>query len=291
MLRFLHILALLCGGGVVLAEPAPVESPRSGYGSTAPTAGSSVPSPLATPRAPASLQMLDRMGQLQQELQALRNQIEQLSHETEGLKRRQRDAYIDLDNRLSRVEKTPAAAGSSPPPALPPGQTQLSARPGVAGEPAPTIDAAPGSMAPPPPERVGPGSAPRVAADEEARYQAAFSLLKAGRYDSAIEGFQSFLQLYPAGSLADNALYWIGEAYYVTQRFDEAGAEFKRVLELYPQSDKVPDSLLKLGYVHYEKTAWAEARQTLTRLVESYPSSTAARLAENRLARMASEGH
>ena len=278
------ILLLLWGGGVsvALAEgPAPVETPRSGYNtgsSSYPASGQSVATPLPA-GASAKLQMLDRMTELQQELQTLRNQIEQLSHETEGLKRRQRDAYIDLDNRLSQIEQNPAATPVGGATTVAPDTMQTDA-----------AAATPSTSVTPPVERVGLGPASRAEADEQARYQSAFSMLKAGRYDSSITAFQSFLQLYPATALSDNALYWIGEAYYVTQRFDQAGTEFRSVMERYPHSDKVPDALLKLGYVHYEQAAWADARQTLSQLQTLYPTSTAARLAENRLARMASEG-
>ena len=109
--------------------------------------------------------------------------------------------------------------------------------------------------------------APAPAADaggEQAAYRAASELLRIGRYEDAIAGFQAQLQQYPGGSLADNAQYWIGEAYYVTRQFDRALAEFQRVAAEYPQSPKAADALLKVGYIQYERRQFAAARQTLT---------------------------
>ena len=58
----------------------------------------------------------------------------------------------------------------------------------------------------------------------------------------------------------------------------------------YPDSTKVPDALLKMGFCDYELERWDAARVSLTRVQSEYPETTAARLAGQRLERMASEG-
>jgi TolA-binding protein len=52
----------------------------------------------------------------------------------------------------------------------------------------------------------------------------------------------------------------------------------------------VPDALLKMGYCNYELERWNDARAALARVQADYPETTAARLAEQRLKRMDSEG-
>ena len=86
-------------------------------------------------------------------------------------------------------------------------------------------------------------------------YQAAFALLKNSQYDQAIQAFQSFLSTYPTSPLADNAQYWLGEAYYVNRSFPEALAAFQKVVDKYPQSRKVPDALLKVGLLRLRAQA------------------------------------
>ena len=54
---------------------------------------------------------------------------------------------------------------------------------------------------------------------------------------------------------------------------------------------KVADSRLKLGFILYEQQNWKAARSELEAVVSAYPTSTAARLANDRLARMKKEGH
>ncbi len=211
-----------------------------------------------------------QMERLRQEVQQLRGEIEVQAYNLQNVEKRQRDLYLDVDQRLNAIQGTDSAGGS----------VGLVAPPGV------VVDSAPPEVAPPPPERV-------VAVDpvrEEAAYQEAFDLLKQRRYPESITAFQEFLARYPGGSYADNAQYWLGEANYVNRDFDVAEVEFQKVLDLYPQSPKLAGAMLKLGYIHYEKQQWTEARQILRRLMEQYPNSTEARLAAQRLEKMRQEG-
>lgn len=231
----------------------------------------------------ALIEIVTRLDQLQFELQELRGELELLGRDVGTLKQRQRDLYVDVDRRLRRLElaTTNGVTPTAPAPV-----------PFAETTPPATVVASPPAAAAPD-TTTTPVAAPTPAADplqEQASYQAAFELLKEGRYAESIESFQAFLDLYPGGNYADNAQYWLGEANYVTRDFETSVAEFRKVLDLYPSSPKVPDAMLKLGYAYYEKQEWASARAILTDLRQKYPSATAARLAANRLKRMASEG-
>ena len=82
---------------------------------------------------------------------------------------------------------------------------------------------------------------------DQAAYNQAFDILKAGKYADAIKAFQQFLQSWPQSSLADNAQYWLGESYYVTRDFQSAAAAFQTVLDRWPDSRKAPDALVETG--------------------------------------------
>lgn len=135
------------------------------------------------------------------------------------------------------------------------------------------------------------GGAPAADASDKSSYQAAFDLLKASQYDRAITAFQSFLASYPNSQLADNAQYWLGEAYYVNKSFPESLAAFQRVVDNYPQSRKLPDALLKIGYCDYELKQYPEARAALSQVTAKFADSPSARLAQQRLDKMAAEQH
>lgn len=130
------------------------------------------------------------------------------------------------------------------------------------------------------------GSAAGGASAEQAAYMQAFDSLKNGNYSAAISQFRTYLSMYPNGSLADNAQYWLGEAYYVTRDYDQAAAAFRIVGERWPDSRKAPDALLKLGFTQFEQKHYADARATLNDVVRRFPDSEAAKLATERLRRI-----
>src|SRR5207342_3786791 len=63
-----------------------------------------------------NVDLVNRLTQMQAEVQALRNQVETLQNENEQLKQRGREQYVDLDTRLQRVEggAGPAASSAAP---------------------------------------------------------------------------------------------------------------------------------------------------------------------------------
>ncbi|MEW7976946.1 MAG: tol-pal system protein YbgF [Candidatus Sedimenticola endophacoides] len=230
--------------------------------------------------------LLLRLDTLQREVQQLRGEVEVQNHAMDALKQRQRDLYLDVDQRLTRL------SGAAPAPVAEPASGQA---PQMPAQPQPQMPVQPQPQPPaanpPPPAPAAQAAAPPGdPAQEDARYQAAFKLLMQRRYDEAGSAFSEFLSSYPNGNYADNAQYWLAEASYVTRRFDAALKAFSKVVERYPHSAKVPDALLKTGFIQYECQAWAEARTTLEGVVRDHPNSTAARLAGKRLERMRGEG-
>ena len=79
------------------------------------------------------------------------------------------------------------------------------------------------------------------------RYDYAYSLLKKNDYKQAEEQFLEFLKDFENSELRPNALYWLGETYYVQGLYSQAVGQFADVLQKYPKSNKAPDALLKMG--------------------------------------------
>ena len=233
-----------------------------------------------------------QVQEMQDEVRTLRGMLEEQTRELENLKRRQRDQYLDLDQRLSDVRNTqPALVGGA---AAAGATTQAPAVSPAAPRDEPEVRAPMESQS----EVTGIGEpvvqSQAVAASpeaEKAAYDQAFQALKELRYADAAESFQAFLDAYPGSEYADNAQYWLGESYYVTKNFDIALEAFQALLADFPDSPKAPDALLKIGYTHYELEEWDQARAALTQVQEDYPDSTLSRLAENRLRSMRMEGH
>ena len=192
------------------------------------------------------LQMTQRVDALQADVRMLNGRIEELQNANDSLRKQQRDLYVDLDGRIKNAPQ-PAAIPVPPP----------------VSEPL-TL----------------PGG------DEQQQYARAFEALKNADYAAAIAGFKQLAASYPKGVLADNAQYWLGEAYYVTRDYEHATASFEYVLSTWPNSRKAPDALLKLGYTQFEQKRVALARSTLQLVVSRFPGTDAARLAAERLTKL-----
>ncbi|MFT3761895.1 MAG: tol-pal system protein YbgF [Pseudoxanthomonas sp.] len=219
----------------------------------------------------ANTDLLNQLTQLRQEVTELRGMVEQLQNDNEQLKQRSRDQYLDLDGRLNRLE---SGALPATPPLAPPttGAAKPAANKPVAAttaETAPSVHGDVGAMA--------------QAGDERAAYDVAFNALKAGNYVDAAQLFTSFLELYPGGVYAPNALYWLGESYYVTQNYRLAAEQFNTLLGRYPTHDKAAGALLKLGLSEYGLGQVEQAENTLAAVVDKYPGSDVARTADDRL--------
>jgi tol-pal system protein YbgF len=195
------------------------------------------------------LDMAQNQDALQAEVRTLRGQVDELQNGAEAMRKQQRDLYGDLERRMAGAAAAPAAA----------------------------VPAQPGSA---------PGGAGSAGSAEQAAYVQAFGALKSSNYAASIAGFKQYLATYPTSDLADNAQYWLGEAYYVTRDYDNAAVAFRAVGERWPNSRKAPDALLKLGFTQFELKNYSQARTTLTLVTQRYPDTEAAHLAADRLKRL-----
>jgi len=122
--------------------------------------------------------------------------------------------------------------------------------------------------------------------ESEAVYREAFGMLKAGQYEQSVKGFTRYLQQYPNGQYADNAQFWVGEAYYVMRKFEPAISQYQKLISNYPDSQKQAHARLKIAYSFDELGRSDQAVQMLMQLKQQYPDSSAARLADERLQRI-----
>ena len=231
--------------------------------------------------------LIQRTSELEREIRELRGELETQSHRMDELRERQRNLYGDLDRRIRELEVAGAEAedadsdggGSG-------GGDSGGADSGGSGAAAgsATSGAEDGS----PDAGSGGDTGTNQNAQREA-YDAAFSLLKDGRYSEAATAFGDFVEKYPEGPYSDNAQYWLGESRYVTRDFAAALEAFRKVVANYPDSAKVPDARLKIGYSLYELDRLDEAREALEKVTQEHGNSAVARLAEERLLKIKEE--
>ena len=198
------------------------------------------------------LALASEIEKLREEMRGLRGQIEVLGNTIEGVSKRQRDMYVDLDQRLRRFEQPGAAI----PPAA-----------GAAAE-APKA------------------AAVTVSVEENEAYERAQGQRRIGNYQGAISAFQGFVAKYPKSTLAPRAQYWIGDSYFNLRDFKNAIANQQKLVAAYPDSNSVPDALLNMASSQLEAGDTATARKTMDGLIARYPSSEAAEKARRRVANL-----
>jgi tol-pal system protein YbgF len=123
----------------------------------------------------------------------------------------------------------------------------------------------------------------RVGAAAAEQYRTAVEVLRAGQHDEAVAMFRDFIASHPGHDYADNAQYWLGEAYYDRKDYTKALAEFRVAVDKYPRGNKVPDALLKVGYCYLALGQTDKGRFALEQVIAIYPKTEPAALAGKRL--------
>lgn len=159
--------------------------------------------------------------------------------------------------------------------------------------PPPTDTAVPGL---PPVERPAPNiprtEAANIALRREDRqpatpgnelYKRALQTYRDGQADQAIQQFREYLRSNSKTDLADNAQYWIGEAYYSKGDYNRSIIELNEVLLKYPQGDQVPGALLALATSFSQSGDKIDAKLILQKLISDHPKSEEAEVGRQQL--------
>src|SRR5574343_469369 len=201
-------------------------------------------------QAESQLNLADQIQRPADEIARLRGQIESLNYELETAKKRQQDFYLDLDTRLRKFE-----SGSTPSATPAAGNLENSPNLKNAGDPA----------------------------KEGQEYEAALNQFKAAKYKEAAAGFGAFVQKYPDSSLAPNAQYWLGNAWYAQRDFKRANEAQSVVTTKYADSPKAPDAWLAISNCQKEMGNPTGAKRSLETVLAKYPGTPAADTARERL--------
>ena len=106
-------------------------------------------------------------------------------------------------------------------------------------------------------------------------YERAYAQLLQQDYPAAEGGFSEFLGQFPNHDLSGNAQYWLGETHYVRGQYRQAANAYLKGYQSYGRSQKAPDSLLKLG-MSLDRLGQKEAAcSSLGELGTRFPSAPA----------------
>lgn len=176
-----------------------------------------------------------------------------------------------LNDRIARLEEERAAA---------PAAATAPAAPAPASAPTVSRPSAPLTVQPAPAQSAL--ASAKIAND----YRKAIMAYGRGAYAEARTGFQGVFDVEPAGDLADNALFWIGETYYAAHDYNNAMRYYARVVSEFADQNKAPDALYKTALAQEKTGDLALARKTLQQVIERYPYSTSSSMAKQELQRI-----
>ena len=147
------------------------------------------------------LDMLTQIESLNQELRKLRGQNEELEHNLQDAKNRQKDFYVDLDARMRRFEATEAATK--------PASSQKAEDKSVVED---------------------------IAVVESSAYEVVYAYYKAANYQKVLESSREFLKKFPESSRVPNVHYLMGDAYFSQDDFKKSIASYQIVVSKYENS-------------------------------------------------------
>jgi tol-pal system protein YbgF len=200
-------------------------------------------------RVEAQQRVQQQLDMLQGDVDTIRGSIELHNHQLGQILERQRELYLELQNRFSDLSEQTASAGNS------------------VGVIAPSAQ----------------GNRPAGQSEEQAYQSAVNLILKERNYDDAIPAFQVFLSTFPNSSYTDNAHYWLGQLLFNKQDWDGARLQFESVVNKFADSPKRADAILKLGMVEKSDGNKAKAKRLFEQVVAEYPDATPSRLANEQL--------
>jgi tol-pal system protein YbgF len=222
-----------------------------------------------------SAKMIEKVQNLQREVQELRGQLEVQAHELKLLQEQQVAFYKDLDARLGAA---PAKVSQSKP-SLDISPSSPTYAPSAA-KTLPKTKVASSTVTPVLPSSTVSRANP---ADEQISYLAAYELVSSRRYDDAVSAMHHFVQKYPRGGYTANAEYWLGELYLVKKEYSKAIEHFAVVLDKFPSSSKSAASLLKTGYAFEATGDHEQAKQRFRQVLKTYPGTSPAKMAKAKL--------
>lgn len=199
----------------------------------------------------ASQKLVETAGQLEQlnqQIANLRGQIEVISFNLDGLQKRQKDLYVDLDQRLRGLEESKAAAAS-------------------AGAEKQAKNA-------------------QQEAEAASAYEAAYALYSDKKLKAAADAFNSLVTTYPATTATANAYFWLGMSRAQTGDSNGAISSWRKLADAFPDNAKAADALRAIASLQLEKGDKKSARKTLQELVNTHPESEAAKDGAKQLKRL-----
>lgn len=237
--------------------------PASGAPATAATAGGG---------SAALVQMEMRVSAIENQLRELNGRIEELGLKLNQFEKNTDKKVNDAEFRLKTLEDAQRGGGDAKAPAagagaginVPPGTKPIAPMPAPGSQQAST----------PPAASSAPMLLPPGTPDEQFKF--AFDFLKQNDYAQGERAMRAFADAHPNHPLTGNALFWLGQMYFVNKDYTKSAVSFAQSYEKFPDGSKAPESLQKLGVSLAQLNKKDEACTAFKQFQTQYPTAPVA---------------
>ncbi len=118
-------------------------------------------------------------------------------------------------------------------------------------------------------------------------FDVAFFTLEQGQYDSAENGFKTFLQRYPKDALAGEATYFLGESFFKRGKHRDAAEQYLKISTDFPRTTHAPDAMLRLGQSLEKLGAKEQACAFYAEVPKKFPAAATIKASAQREAKRA----
>lgn len=221
----------------------------------------------------ALVQMEMRISAIESQMREMNGRIEELGLKLNQVDKTMDKKFGDAEFRLKAIEdsqrgaaegKTSAGAAAGAAPGVPPGTKPIAPMPAPGSQQASAAPAASSA-----PMLLPPGTP-----DEQFKF--AFDFLKQNDYAQGEKAMRAFADAHPNHPLTGNALFWLGQMYFVNKDYTKSAVSFAQSYEKFPDGSKAPESLQKLGVSLAQLNKKDEACTAFKQFQTQYPTAPAA---------------
>ena len=107
----------------------------------------------------------------------------------------------------------------------------------------------------------------------ESRLKQGIALIKSHRNSEAIPLMLAFMAENNKDNRADEALFWLGEAYYRSELLRNSAETYQNLLELFPKSKRREEAIYGLGWSYFRLKNFEKSSETFDKMITEFPKS------------------
>jgi TolA-binding protein len=107
----------------------------------------------------------------------------------------------------------------------------------------------------------------------EARLKQGISYVKSNKNMNAVKPILAFLGMKKGSKRADEAIFWLAEAYYQADMLKNSAENYKKIVEDYPLSKRREEALYGLGWSYFRNKDFSTSTKYFDQMIKEFPDT------------------